>query len=39
LLQKFPYSVYFRVAGETLDVVAILHHRRHAKVWEERIVK
>ena len=39
LLQRFPYSVYFKVGDETIDVVAILHHRRHAKVWEERIVK
>ena len=39
LLQRFPYSVYFTVADETVDVVAILHHRRHPRVWEQRFVK
>lgn len=39
LLQRFPYSVYFKVGDETIDVVAILHHHRHARIWEQRIVK
>ena len=39
LLHRFPFSVYFRVGHETIDVVAILHHHRHPRVWEERIAK
>ena len=39
LLQRFPYSVYFKAGDQTVDVVAILHHHRHQKVWEQRIVK
>ena len=39
LLHRFPYSVYFKVGDETVDVVAILHHHRHQRVWEQRIVK
>jgi plasmid stabilization system protein ParE len=39
LLHRFPYSVYFKVADETVDVVAILHHHRRPSVWEQRIVQ
>ncbi len=39
LPHRFPYSVYFKVGDETVDVVAILHHHRRQRVWEQRIVK
>lgn len=38
LLQRFPYSVYFRVSGETVDVIAVLHQHRDPRTWKQRIV-
>lgn len=28
VLRRFPYSLYYRVAGDELLVVAVFHHRR-----------
>lgn len=28
VLRRFPYSLYYRVTGDALLVVAIFHHRR-----------
>lgn len=39
LLHRFPYSVYFEVSHEMVDVIAILHHHRHPRIWQQRIVK
>lgn len=36
LLQKFPYSVYFVVAGDLAAVVAVLHQRRRPIDWNRR---
>lgn len=36
LLHKFPYSVYFLVGDEKVDVIAILHQHRDPNTWEER---
>ncbi|MBL8897036.1 MAG: type II toxin-antitoxin system RelE/ParE family toxin [Planctomycetes bacterium] len=30
LLRRFPYSLLFRVHGEVLLVVAVMHHRRRS---------
>jgi plasmid stabilization system protein ParE len=38
LLRRFPYSVYFGVTGEVLELVAVLHQRRDPRTWEKRIV-
>ncbi len=39
LLHRFPYSVYFKVGDETLDVIAILHQQRNPRTWEQRILE
>lgn len=37
LLRRFPYSVYFRVSDETVDIIAVLHQHRDPKTWQKRI--
>jgi toxin ParE1/3/4 len=37
LLRRFPYSVYFGVTRETLELVAVLHQHRDPRYWEKRI--
>lgn len=39
LLRRFPYSVYFRVSDETVDLLAVLHQHRNPNTWELRIVE
>ena len=36
LLHRFPYALYYRVAGDTLDVVACLHTRRSPDRWRRK---
>jgi plasmid stabilization system protein ParE len=38
LLRRFPYSVYFRVSDETVDIIAVLHQHRDPKTWQKRII-
>lgn len=33
----FPFSVVYTVAGDTLFIVAIAHHRRRPGYWMERM--
>lgn len=35
-LSRFPYAVYYRVKSETVVVVAVVHLRRHPRVWQVR---
>lgn len=36
LLRRFPYAVYFVVAAERIDVVAVLHLHRTPATWKRR---
>jgi len=36
LLNRFPYSAYFLVGEEELEVIAVLHQRRHPDTWRSR---
>ena len=38
LLRRFPYSVYFGLTRETVELIAILHQRRDPRTWEIRII-
>jgi len=38
LLRRFPYSVYFDVSTETLELIAVLHQHRDPRTWEKRII-
>lgn len=37
LLHRFPYSVYFKVGDETVDVIAVLHQHRDPGTWGQRV--
>ena len=36
-LPYFPYSVIYRVQGDTLQIIAIMHIRREPGYWKHRI--
>lgn len=36
VLPRFPYTVHFGVAGQTVTVLAIAHHRRRPGYWQTR---
>ena len=36
LLRRFPYGVVFTEAGDEVVVLAIVHGRRHPRVWQSR---
>jgi plasmid stabilization system protein ParE len=39
LLRRFPYTLYFRVTGESVELIAVLHQLRDPRGWEKRIVE
>ena len=36
LTRRFPYAVYYRMAGNTVVVLGILHTRRDPREWQSR---
>jgi hypothetical protein len=36
-MTRFPYSIIYRVAGEVLEVIAVMHHRRDPEFWRNRL--
>lgn len=36
LFHRFPFSLVYRVKGETITVVALAHARRRPAYWRER---
>lgn len=37
LLRRFPYSVYYTVSGEVIQVLACVHGKQHPRRWRRRI--
>jgi len=37
LLKRFPYSVYFMASEEQVEIIAVLHQRRHPDTWRSRL--
>jgi plasmid stabilization system protein ParE len=37
LLRKFPHRVLYLIDGERIVVFAVMHHRRNAPAWRERL--
>jgi toxin ParE1/3/4 len=35
-LRRFPYGVFYVVQGDTVRVIAVLHHARDPAVWRDR---
>jgi plasmid stabilization system protein ParE len=36
LTRRFPYAVYYRIAGHEVVVLGILHARRDPREWQSR---
>jgi plasmid stabilization system protein ParE len=36
LIRKFPFGIYYRVVGNSIIVIAILHGSRHPRRWKMR---
>lgn len=36
LVNRFPYSVFYRVTSEAIVVVGVVHGKRHPRTWKQR---
>ncbi|MFT3774552.1 MAG: type II toxin-antitoxin system RelE/ParE family toxin [Minicystis sp.] len=36
LLDRFPYSVFYRVMPDSIVVVGVVHGKRHPRTWRRR---
>ena len=39
LMNRFPYSIIYRVSADEIVVVAIHNHSRDPRRWEDRIIE
>lgn len=37
LMARFPFSVIYRVAEQTVEVIAVPHHKRKPGYWKPRL--
>jgi plasmid stabilization system protein ParE len=37
LLRAFPYSIYFRVKGDEVRILGVIHQHRHPQNWIRRV--
>ena len=37
LVQKFPFSVFYRILPEWIEVIAVLHQSRDPGIWRRRV--
>jgi len=37
LARQFPYSVYYRIVGRRVEVIAVYHNRRDPSGWQARV--
>ncbi|MGH7714051.1 MAG: type II toxin-antitoxin system RelE/ParE family toxin [Gemmatimonadaceae bacterium] len=35
-LRRYPYGIYYRIEEQVIDVIAVLHGRRHPRRWRRR---
>lgn len=35
-VEQFPYIVYFRIVGQTIEVIAVQHASRNPRGWRSR---
>lgn len=35
-VRRFPYVIYYRITGESVEVLAVLHGSRDPKTWQSR---
>ena len=34
ILKKFPYSIFFRINNETIQIISFFHQKRNPKDWK-----
>lgn len=39
LMERFPYSVVYRIDPEEILIIALQHHSRDPRRWQERVFK
>ncbi len=39
LTNRFPFGIIYQIRQDTLLIVAVWHHRRRPRTWQERISK
>jgi plasmid stabilization system protein ParE len=37
LVRRFPYAIYFRLAGDRARVLAVVHQSRDPRTWKQRL--
>ena len=37
MINRFPFGIYYRIKGELVIVVAVMHGSRDPKLWRQRI--
>lgn len=37
LTRRFPYKVFYLIADDSVEVIAVVHARRNPAVWQERV--
>ena len=37
LVQKFPFSVFYQILPEWIEVIAVVHHSRDPRTWQRRV--
>jgi plasmid stabilization system protein ParE len=37
LIRGFPYSIFFRVLGDEVRILGVIHQHRHPKDWIRRL--
>jgi toxin ParE1/3/4 len=35
-LHRFPYAIFYRILGDEVVVLAVMHGRRHPRRWQTR---
>jgi len=33
---RFPYSVFYRILADRVEVIAVFHNKRNPKLWQSR---
>jgi plasmid stabilization system protein ParE len=36
VIRRFPFGIYYRIAQESIIVIAVMHGSRHPKRWQQR---
>jgi plasmid stabilization system protein ParE len=36
LVRRFPFAIYYVVTADLIEVRAVLHNRRHPRMWRRR---